>query len=239
MPVAPVELVGDDPGPRRHRVRVPLPPGRAHPALDDVHAHAGLFHHADRLERLAVEVAANHVHRLVVRDLIAENRDELPAGKRRVITVLLHDLSEREIGIGRDEEVLLRLVVALRLRQLEVEHLDLHGNGANQPFALRLDFHLAPIQPRLRVLRDMRRQEELAERLLRQRDRLQRRRVAEVLAHRVERVLLAPTLAQLARIHLSRRIEPLLGLPAVLPNETRVVRLGLRVDADEVLVVHQ
>ena len=85
----------------------------------------------------------------------------------------------------------------------------------------------------------MRRQEELAERLLRQGDWLQRRRIAEVLAHGVEGVLFAPSLAQLAPVHLPRRIEPLLGLLAVLLDEPRVVRLLLGVDADEVLVIHQ
>ena len=242
VPEAAVELV-------RHALRVLLhlrtiAAGRIRDALQDVRAHAGLLHDLDRLERLVVEVAAHHVHRLVVRDLVAQDGDELLARQRLVPAVLLLDVVEREIRVRRDEEVLLRLVVALRLRQHEVKHPDLHRNPSQHlPLLVVVRLlspnHLSPIQPRLRVLRRMRRQEELAERLLRQGDWLQRRRIAEVLAHGVEGVLFAPSLAQLAPVHLPRRIEPLLGLLAVLLDEPRVVRLLLGVDADEVLVIHQ
>ena len=208
----------------------------AHVTHDDVVAHADLADDVPRVVALvAADAAANRMHRLVVLGLVPKDGLELLLGERKVVPVLIHDDAVADVAVGTDEKVLLRIGPALRLRQREVEHLDFDRHLAEPA-----DLHRAAVDAGTRVLPRVNGQEKLLVLASLERDRLQRLRVDKVRLHRPEALARVPrTALRLANVHLPRRIDPALVHSAVLLREARVVRLLLRVDADEVLVIQQ
>ena len=213
----------------------------AHTADDEVRAHANLLHRVELEVRIGPDAARHPVHRLPVRDLVAQDRLELPLRELPVAAVLLHNVMQTEVVVRADEEVLLVVHIGLRRRQHEVHHPHRDGDLAHRTFYFfTFTFYLnhPPVNPCRRVLRRMDRQEELLALALAEGDRLQGLRVAEAPLHRQEAAR-EPVVLEDALVHLPRRIEPVLVPPPVRLDEPRVVRLLLRVDPDEVLVVHK
>ena len=80
--------------------------------------------------------------------------------------------------------------------------------------------------------------EEVFKLILREINRLKRRRIAEIFAHAVKALGIAST-ADRTGIQLTRGIEPMLGLLTLLVDKTRIVGLFLGIDANQILVIEK
>ena len=80
--------------------------------------------------------------------------------------------------------------------------------------------------------------EEVFKLILRKINRLKSRRIAEILAHAVKALCIAPA-ADGTGIQLTRGIKPMFGLLTLLVDKTRIVGLFLGIDANQILVIEK